>query len=75
MAILVAPPSGLTKSYAIYTPGCTGGHNCQDPSDLGIIKILQQMNVRSFSLSAAAEREKKTKKKPRTTGAFQKLIE
>ena len=27
---------GLATIYIIITPGCTGGHNCQDPSDLAI---------------------------------------
>ncbi len=40
------------------TPGCTGGHNCFDPSDLGIIKIRQSINLRSFSLKISGKKEK-----------------
>ena len=27
-------PSGLTNLFSFTTPGCTGGHNCQDPAIL-----------------------------------------
>ena len=52
---IVSPPSGLWGTYLSFTPGCTGGHNCQDPSDLGIIKVLQQINLRSFSLKISVK--------------------